>query len=86
MGEFYLSRSSKAQFGYNRTKITGTSHKDLRTFIYVTTLVKSVTKTESIWLPWLPFVNKITIVPWFLLFVNGPKVVRYADTSYIVEL
>ena len=50
MGEFYLSRSGKAQFGYNRTKVTDTLHKDLRTFIYGTTLVKSVNKTELIWL------------------------------------
>jgi len=51
-GSFYLSRSSKPQFGYNRKKITGTSHKDLRLFIYGTTLVKD---WELLWLPWLLF-------------------------------
>ena len=30
--------------------------------------------------------NKIAIVPWFLLFVNGPKVIRYANTSYLFVL
>jgi len=55
VGEFYSSRSSKVQFGYNQTKLTGTSHKDPRLFICGTTLAKSVTNTELQWLSWLPF-------------------------------
>jgi hypothetical protein len=67
VGEFYSSRSSKVQFGYNRTKITGTSHKDPRLFICGTTLVKSMTNTELQWLSWLPFFF-LTRLPLFLGF------------------
>jgi hypothetical protein len=87
VGEFYLSRSSKAQFGYSRTK-----KQALRIKTYV------CLRTELLWLKAWPrlsyygchgypfFSDKINIVPWFLLFVNGPEVVRYVDTCYPVVL